>query len=107
MLERRAARGKRTPALETRPTLYSDLRGVWQAFLGLNAQRPTGYGAPVPLTVTDITTYLVLRGFEGAELGRAFELVTSMDQEWLRWAHEKQPKRRERRHGDASGRDRR
>ena len=88
-LEKRAAAGKPTPALENRPYVYEDLADVWQLFWQLHRSRQCGFG-PSPLSVTDITACLELYAVIGKV--ECYELIVSMDQEWLKWADEQNSK---------------
>lgn len=88
-LEKRAAAGKSTPALENRPELYSDLQDVWNNFWQLHQSRQYGFG-PCPLAVIDIVTYLEL--YSETDRIERYELIVAMDQEWLKWATSKTEK---------------
>jgi len=84
-LEKRAAAGKPTPALKSRPDLYDDLVDVWELFWQLHKSRQCGFG-PSPLSVMDIKAATEL--YAVADPVECYELIVSMDQEWLKWASE-------------------
>ena len=84
-LEKRAAKGKRTAAIESKPDLHADLYIVWRAFGELHRSRQTGFG-PSPLSVQDITAWLDLHDID--DKAEFFELIQAMDETWLTWAIE-------------------
>jgi len=88
-LEKRAAVGKSTPALENRPELYADLQGVWSMFWQLHCSRQYGFG-PCPLAVIDITAYMKL--YAVTDRIESYELIVGMDMEWLKYANSKNEK---------------
>lgn len=90
-LEKIVEKGKRVPALENRPELFDDLVPVWQAFNQLHSGRQSGFGIS-PLRTSDILAYLKFRKIEDLEF---YELILTMDNEWLKWASNKQKQEQE------------
>jgi hypothetical protein len=90
-LQKRAEAGKPAPALENRPELYEDLADVWDLFWQLHRSRQCGFGA-CPLSVMDIRAALEL--YAVADKVEFYELIVTMDQEWLKWADEQSHKER-------------
>jgi len=88
-LQKRAAAGKPTPALENMPELYEDLGGIWALFWQLHKSRQSGFG-PGPLSIQDIVAAIGL--YQMPEPVECFELIVAMDQEWLNWAVEQNSK---------------
>jgi len=86
-LNARSEAGKPTPALDNMPELYEDLEYVWESFWKLNKCRQYGYG-PCPLLVGEILSMSELYDMAAADRLEYFDLVKSMDQEWLKWANE-------------------
>jgi len=83
-LERRAERGKPTPALERRPAVRDDLVDVWSAFIFLHGRRQAGMG-PQPIGLTEIDTYLgMMRIGEPSERRLYVRLICALDQTYLR-----------------------
>jgi hypothetical protein len=84
-LERRAARGLSTPAIDNRPELYEDLIPVWEAFEDLSKTRARDLGSPMPITFAEISAWLDLHSIEGADTRAEFAaLIRSMDEDWFR-----------------------
>jgi len=84
-LQKRAAAGKPTPALENRPYVYEDLIDVWDVFCQLQRCRQCAFGIS-PLGFRDIIAAIEFH--ELPDKLDAMELIVAMDQEWLKWADE-------------------
>lgn len=82
ILERRFSQGKPCKPLEERPSFYSDLRPVWNAFWTLHKAR--GYnatGIPCAILLSEIKAWIELFGVENRkELIRG---IYVLDQEYL------------------------
>ncbi len=88
MLERRAARGEPTPALQARPQLWPSLQWIWEAFTRLSRARVVGW-VPHPIALAEIEAYCRLYGITDPDVRSEFaHLVWALDQVWLAWAAE-------------------
>lgn len=86
MLLRRAAKGKRTPALERRPKLFDDLQPAWRAYAQLHHQRAIdGFGGPQPLAVVNIKAWLDLHEYSGDDAIDMLDLLLEMDASYRGW----------------------
>ena len=87
-MEARVARGKRTPAFDSRPGLYVDLQPIWQAFWDLHSSRAAGFG-PCPISTEAIVAWLDLHAYTDVQRRvEVYGLLLMMDQVWLTWAAE-------------------
>ena len=85
-LEKRAAKGLPTKALDDRPSLYVDLGPIWQAFNELHSARPSGFG-PMAIPVSEILAWMDLQGIYDRETRlEYYSLIRVMDIYWLKWA---------------------
>ncbi len=107
MLERRARRGKPTPALDAMPDLFDDLADVWECFWQLDAMRGVGAGGePLALTMTDVAAALDVADVERGERRDWCRLIRAMDAARLVGMTSRIRKEREKR-GDSKGSHRR
>jgi hypothetical protein len=107
MLERRAARGRPTPALDEMPELFEDLEQLWTCFWQLDATRRHGVGGePLALTMTDVAAALEMADVERSERMEWCSLISLMDQARMSAMANRIRKEREKR-GNAKGSDRR
>ncbi len=62
---------------------------AWRAFAQLSCQRQVGFGT-VPLAVCDIVAWMEIHGvFDVSERMNLFQIITSLDNVWMKWAEEK------------------
>lgn len=52
---------------ENRPDLFPDVRWIWDLFDILNRQRQVGANGPQPLSISDISSLLSLKGVENSD----------------------------------------
>ena len=114
MLERRAARGLSTPALDSQPEMYQDLVPVWDSFWQLHSARGCGYGgAPQAITVADVAAMLDIQDVAQAKRAEWCRLICAMDTAWMGLAVEKRKRAQDkdaakgRKDGNVTSRNRR
>lgn len=78
-----------------RPEIGHDCGHAWEAFLALNAARGGGWG-PEPIRVSEIEAYCrVMAICDPDTREEVLLLVQAMDAEYLKWAGEKQKRRKD------------
>lgn len=94
-LEKNALKGNAIAlrTLESRPEVFPDLQGVWEAFNDLHRCRTFGI-APNPLTISDIVSYFgLIRLYDDDEREEWFRLLLDMDAAYLEKVAEKEKQR--------------
>lgn len=87
VVARRIAEGLPVGSRHTRPSLFADLRPVWNAFGVLSGRRQRGPHGVQPLEVAEIRSAAeVLLGGDAAALSEWCVLLAAMDDEFMRFA---------------------
>lgn len=77
-MERLRKQGRRVEALDTRPVLRWEVP-IWAAWMVLNRTRQVGMTGSMPLSVSDVRSYLECRAYSGRGLAEAIDLVLDLD----------------------------
>jgi len=86
-LKKRVERGDPVPALENMPTVFDDLRWVYDGFSELNSQRRVNQ-VPNRINVVEVDTWLTLNGIDDPDDRLFFwRMVRAMDSAWMDRAH--------------------
>lgn len=81
-----------TPALDNKPTLYTDLHLDWRAFFILSNSRPIGFGLGY-IQLSEIYAYMQMFDITGLEERRIFlNRIQILDSEYLKFQNAKENK---------------
>lgn len=108
MLEKRAAKGLPTPALDRRPEVPEHLLLPWSMFLELSAMRIANQIGPQPVSLVEFTHWCELHAVSSVTLRRyMFKLLRAMDRAYISQFHAKMSRRRsDTKHGSRVPKDR-
>lgn len=93
--ERYKKTGVKPAPLLARPRLKPQDAWYLEAFQSLSASRPSGFGGPEPIPLSEIKAYLDLNEVHDVrEKKRLLNIVQLMDMTWLKYQHEQAEMRR-------------